>query len=91
VGDVDRAGVDYVVSLTEEPYEVEVVSVSFENANGHIGDQRVRFDMWGKPESGDPNASEPFAALVSGSIVIGAGSETRTITIASVTGKVTIQ
>jgi prepilin-type N-terminal cleavage/methylation domain-containing protein len=91
VGDVDRAGVDYTVSLTEEPYEVEVVSASFENANGHIGSERVRFDMWGQPESGDPNESEPFAPLISGSIIIGAGSETRTITITPVTGKVTIQ
>lgn len=91
IDDADRAGVDYTVLLSDEPYGVDVVSVSFENGNGHIGDQRVRFDMWGRPESGDPNQGEAFAPLVDGSIVIGVGTDTRTITIAPVTGKVTIQ
>ena len=91
IEDVDRAGVTYTVLVSAKPYGVDMVSVSFENEDAHVGESRMRFDMWGKPESGDPNQSAPFAPLVSGSIVIGAGSETRSITITPVTGKVTIQ
>ena len=91
IADIDRASATYTVVVSGEPYGVDMVSVSFENENAYVGESRMRFDMWGKPESGDPNQSEPFAPLVSGSIIIQGGAETRTITITPVTGKVTIQ
>ena len=91
VNDIDRAGTPHTVYVSGEPYRCDIVSASFENANGYISISRVRFNMWGQPENGHPLGGHPFAPMVDGSIVIQAGTETRTITIAPITGKVSIQ
>ena len=91
VNDLESPGNDYTVVLSDEPYRADIVSVSFENKNGYIANRRIRFNMWGRPASGNPLEGHPFAPLVDGSIVIQGGTETRTITIAPLTGKVRIQ
>jgi type II secretion system protein H len=91
VADIDRPVTDYAVDLADTKYRVDLVSASFENADGYISTDRMSFTMWGSPQSGHPSGGHPFAALVDGSVVIALGSESRTINIAPVTGTVSIQ
>ena len=91
VEDMDRGAGEYTVALSGAKYGVDLVSASFKNTDGYVATDSVSFHMWGRPQSGDPLTDHPFAALVDGSIVIALGSESRTIRIAPITGKVSVQ
>jgi len=84
---LDDPTTDYTVDLSGGGAGVNLVSVQFENTNAYVSTSVFSFDMWGTPQCGDPNSGNPLAALVSGSIVIQLGSETRTITVDPVTGR----
>jgi Tfp pilus assembly protein FimT len=91
VKDIDYPATDYTVNLSDTKYGVDLVSVSFENALAYISTDCMSFSMWGGPQSGCPTHGGSIAPLTDGSVVITLGSESRTITIAPVTGTVSIQ
>ena len=91
VEDIDHSVTDYTVNLSDAKYGVDLVSVSFENVDNYISTDCLSFSMWGYPQSGCPTHGGSTAALINGSVVITLGSRSRTITIAPVTGTVSIQ
>jgi len=88
--DPNRPSNEYWVDFSETDYPVDLVSVAFTNTEGFTSNSTVKFDMYGYPRAG----SSPIAPLVSGQIVLVAGSETRTVVIDvidPVTGKASVQ
>ena len=88
---MDRPTGDYTVVLSDSPYRTDLASASFENADGYVSSERIVFDMWGQPLVGHPAAGIALSPLVSGSVVIKSGGQTRTITVTPVTGEASIQ
>ena len=89
--DIDRREQEYVVTLSDSRYYVDLASAVFQNANGYTSTSRIWFNMWGRPQCGNPSVGVPLAEIVSGVVVVKVGGRSRTITIAPVTGKVSIQ
>lgn len=87
IPDMDRPEQEYQVDLSDPQYGADLISATFENSNGYISTSSMKFDMWGRPQCGDPGSGYPMAPLVSGSIVLQVGSEIRTITVDPVTGR----
>lgn len=90
IADMDRPSQDYAVNLSDPKYGADLVSATFQNSNAYVSTTAISFDMWGQPQCGDPPGN-PMAPLVSGSIVVQVGTETRTITVNPVTGGASIQ
>ncbi len=90
IPDMDRPEQEYQVDLSDPQYGADLVSATFENVNGYASTSSMRFDMWGRPQCGNPGSGYPMAPLVSGSIVLQVGSEIRTITVDPVTGRASI-
>jgi prepilin-type N-terminal cleavage/methylation domain-containing protein len=90
IADMDRPGQVYTVNLSDPKYGADLASATFQNSNGYVSTTYLSFDMWGRPQCGDPPGN-PMAPLVSGSIVVQVGAETRTITVDPITGGATIQ
>jgi prepilin-type N-terminal cleavage/methylation domain-containing protein len=87
---IDHPGQSYAVDLGHTTYPAQIISVAFTNSNAFTSPLRVQFDMYGKPQAGDP-PTDPLAPLTSGQVVVACGSEQRTIVINSVTGEASIQ
>ena len=85
--DLNLAGNAYRVDFSKTAYPVDLVSATFVNTDGNTNNQTVKFDVYGFPCSG----TSPVAPLVSGEIVLAAGSETRTVVIHPLTGKASVQ
>ena len=82
---------DYRYKLADSLYGVDLVQVDFVN-NAHVtSPDTLAFDMWGMPMCGQPEEGHPYTALSSGAIVLELGTESRTLTITPITGKVTIE
>jgi prepilin-type N-terminal cleavage/methylation domain-containing protein len=80
VSDPDHPSQDYSVTLPKTQYPASLVSVDFD------GNTSVTFDMYGQPFSGTP-----LSPLSSGSLVVQAGNEQRTIAVDPTTGKAAVQ
>ncbi len=89
--DMDRPDQGYVVTLSDSRYRADLISASFQNVNGYVSTSRISFDMWGRPQCGEPSNAVPLAGLASGAVVVKVGDRSRTVAIAPVTGKVSIQ
>ncbi len=90
IADMDRPSQDYTVNLSDSKYGTDLVSATFQNSSGYVSTTALSFDMWGRPQCGNPPGN-PMAPLASGSIVVQVGAETRTITVDPVTGRASIQ
>ena len=88
--DMDHPGRLYAVELGKTTYPAKLISVQFTNANGFVAPRRVRFNMYGQPESGRP-PGDPMAPLVAGSVTLAAGSHERKVVIDPVTGEAGVQ
>lgn len=85
--DIDHPNDEYVVDLAKTAYPVDLVSAIFTNTQGYSSTQTVKYDMYGRANSG----SSPIAPLVFGQIVVQSGSEQWTVSINPTTGKASAQ
>jgi len=90
IADMDQPSQFYTVNLSDSRYGADLASASFQNTNGYVSTTAISFDMWGRPQCGDPPGN-PMAPLTSGSIVVQVGAESRTITVDPTTGRASIQ
>ena len=90
IADMDQPSQFYTVNLSDSRYGADLASASFQNTNGYISTIALSFDMWGRPQCGDPPGN-PMAPLASSAIVVQVGAESRTITVDPVTGRASIQ
>jgi prepilin-type N-terminal cleavage/methylation domain-containing protein len=87
---IDHPGQPYVVDLGQTTYPARIVSVAFTNSNAFTSTVEVQFDMYGKPQAGDP-PTEPLAPLASGQVVVSCGGEQKIVVINPVTGEASVQ
>ncbi|MGH7126962.1 MAG: hypothetical protein ACREIV_00230, partial [Planctomycetaceae bacterium] len=75
VPDLNHAGTDYAVALSDEPYESQLAAVEFDDST------TLRFDGFGVP----------VGLTAPGKIVVRSGSHERTVLIDPHTGRASIQ
>lgn len=78
MSDPDHPSLGFAEDFTQSHPGVSILSANFD------GNTTLTFDIYGRPQTGSPLA--PLAA--NGVVQIGAGSETRTVTVNAVTGQV---
>jgi len=91
VADINHRAGDYTVNLADSLYDVNLVSVQFDDDVGHRSGESMAFDMWGMPFCGSPAAGSPWGPLANGVITIQSGQETRSIRVSPTTGRVIVQ
>ena len=84
--DIDRPEDEYWIYLAKTAYPVDLVLVQFTNIYGYTSNTTVKYDMYGRANSG----SSPTAPLTVGQVVVQAGSEQRTVVISPTTGKASV-
>ena len=88
--DIDHPEDEYRIYLAKTAYPVDLVSATFTNENGYTSNTTIKYDMYGRANSGSPPSS-PDAHLTSGQIVVASAGQQRTVVISPVTGKARVQ